>query len=125
MVSSIALHPKGENFVVGSYDKKLMWFDLEMGSTPYKKMKYHQKAIRNVSFSKLYPLFASSSDDGSLNVFHGQVYEDSAMNPLIVPVKILKGHGVRDKLGVLDCVFHPGQPWLFSAGADGRLLLWV
>lgn len=125
MVSSIALHPKGDNFVVGSYDKKLMWFDLEMGSTPYKKMKYHSKAIRNVTFSKLYPLFASASDDGSLNVFHGQVYGDSAMNPLIVPVKILKGHGVKDNLGVLDCVFHPDQPWLFSAGADGKLLLWV
>ncbi|CAI2358858.1 unnamed protein product [Moneuplotes crassus] len=125
MVSSIALHPKGDNFVIGSYDKKLMWFDLEMGNTPYKKMKYHSKAIRNVSFSGIYPLFASASDDGSLNVFHSQVYEDSAMNPLIVPVKILRGHGVRDKLGVLDCVFHPDQPWLFSAGADGRLLLWV
>jgi ribosome biogenesis protein ERB1 len=125
MVSSIALHPKGENFVIGSYDKKLMWFDLEMGNTPYKKMKYHSKAIRNVAFSHIYPLFASASDDGSLNVFHGQVYQDSALNPLIVPVKILKGHGVKDKLGVLDCVFHPNQPWLFSAGADGRLLLWV
>jgi ribosome biogenesis protein ERB1 len=125
MISSIALHPKGENFVIGSYDKKLMWFDLEIGNLPYKKMKYHSKAIRNVDFSNVYPLFASASDDGSLNVFHGQVYEESAMNPLIVPVKILKGHGVRDKLGVLDCIWHPDQPWLFSAGADGRLLLWV
>ena len=102
MISSIALHPKGENFVIGSYDKKLMWFDLEMGTTPYKKMKYHSKAIRNVTFSGTYPLFASSSDDGSLNVFHGQVFEDTAMNPLIVPVTILNGHGVKDKLGVLD-----------------------
>lgn len=125
MISSIALHPKGENFVIGSYDKKLMWFDLEMGQTPYKKMKYHSKAIRTVCFSQTYPLFASSSDDGSLNIFHGQVYEDTVMNPLIVPVKILKGHYVTDKLGVLDCVFHPNQPWVFSAGADGRLLLWV
>ena len=125
MVSSIAIHPKGDNFVVGSYDKKLMWFDLELGNTPYKKMKYHSKAIRNVCFSSVYPLFASASDDGSLNVFHGQVYEETVMNPLIVPVKILKGHGIRDRLGVLDCIFHPDQPWLFSAGADGRLLLWV
>ena len=125
LVSSIALHPKGDNFVIGSYDKKLMWFDLELGNTPYKKMKYHSKAIRNVCFSHVYPLFASASDDGSLNVFHGQVYEETVMNPLIVPVKILKGHGIRDRLGVLDWVFHPEQPWLFSAGADGRLLLWV
>lgn len=125
MVSSIAVHPKGEHFVIGSYDKKLMWFDAEIIHAPFKKMKYHQKAIRNVAFSQNYPLFASASDDGSLNVFHGQVYEDVLMNPLIVPVKILNGHGVRDRLGVLDCVFHPSQPWLFSAGADGRLIMWV
>jgi len=102
MVSSIAIHPKGDNFVIGSYDKKLMWFDSEISHTPYKKMKYHSKAIRNVSFSPNYPLFASASDDGSLNVFHAQVYDDPLTNPLIVPVKILKGHGVRDRLGVLD-----------------------
>ncbi len=41
-------------------------------------------------------------------------------DPLIVPVKILKAHKVtKDDLGVLDCVFHPTQPWLFTAGADG------
>lgn len=37
-----------------------------------------------------------------------------------MPVKILKAHKVtKDDLGVLDCVFHPTQPWLFTAGADG------
>ena len=102
MVSSIAVHPKGDHFLIGSYDKKLMWFDAEINNAPFKKMKYHEKAIRNVTFSNKYPLFASASDDGSLNVFHAQVYEDVLANPLIVPVKILKGHGVRDKLGVLD-----------------------
>jgi WD40 repeat protein len=28
--------------------------------------------------------------------------------------------------GVIDCVFHPTQPWVFSSGADGTIrLLWV
>ncbi len=26
--------------------------------------------------------------------------------------------------GVIDCKWHPNQPWLFTAGADGRVLLW-
>jgi ribosome biogenesis protein ERB1 len=25
--------------------------------------------------------------------------------------------------GVIDCVFHPTQPWLFSAGADKTIML--
>jgi ribosome biogenesis protein ERB1 len=45
MISSISVHPKGDNFILGSYDKKIMWFDEETGSTPYKKLKYHAKAI--------------------------------------------------------------------------------
>ena len=41
------------------------------GETPYKVMKYHEKAIRDVNFSQKYPLFASASDDGSVNIFYG------------------------------------------------------
>lgn len=31
---------------------------------------------------------------------------------------------VVNSSGVLDCAFHPTQPWLFTAGADGDVLLW-
>ena len=51
MISSISIHPKGDNFILGSYDKKIMWFDEDTASTPYKKLKYHAKAIRKVDFS--------------------------------------------------------------------------
>ena len=67
---------------------------------------------------------ASSSDDGSVHVFHGMVYSDLMRNPLVIPVKILKGHKLVKKLGVLSIVFHPTQPWLFSAGADGKIHLY-
>ena len=40
-------------------------------------------------------------------------------NPLIVPVKVLRAHKVTaDHLGILSCMWHPTQPWLFTAGAD-------
>ena len=82
----------------------MMWFDSDQ---LYKKMKYHERAIRKMNFSTKYPLFVSGSDDGSMNVFHGMVYEDALTSPLIVPVKILKGHRMVDSVGVMDCVFHP------------------
>lgn len=50
---------------------------------------------------------------------------DLLQNPLIVPVKVLKGHALTHELGVLDVAFHPSQPWLFSAGADGTLRLFT
>ena len=28
-------------------------------------------------------------------------------------------------IGVLDCVFHPSQPWLFSAGTDHTIRLYT
>ena len=50
-ISSISIHPKGDNFILGTYDKKIIWFDMDMGSAPYKNLKYHDKAIRQVDFS--------------------------------------------------------------------------
>eukprot|EP00744_Colponema_vietnamica_P002685 GILI01004181.1.p1 GENE.GILI01004181.1~~GILI01004181.1.p1 ORF type:complete len:673 (+),score=203.38 GILI01004181.1:721-2739(+) len=124
-ISSISIHPNGDNVIIGSYDKKLCWFDLDLASTPYKTLRYHHMAIRSVQYHKKLPLFASASDDGHIHVFHGMVYDDLLQNPLIVPVKILRGHETAGGLGVLDCVFHPTQPWIFSAGADKSVRLWV
>jgi ribosome biogenesis protein ERB1 len=45
-------------------------------------------------------------------------------NPLIVPLKVLRGHGVKGGLGVRAIAFHPTQPWVFSAGADGVINLY-
>ena len=67
---------------------------------------------------------ASASDDGSVHVFHSAVYSDLTRNPMIVPLKILRGHGVVGGLGVLAVAFHPKQPWVFSGGADGIINLY-
>lgn len=122
--SCLDLHPEGDNLITGSYDRKLNWFDLDLGDKPYNTLRFHQKAIRNVAFHKSYPIFASCSDDGGINIFHGMVYSDLMKNALIVPVKVLKGHKIVDDLGVLDICFHPTQPWIFSAGADHNIILW-
>ncbi len=113
--------------ILGSFDRRLGWFDLDLSVRPYKTLRYHREALRQVCFHSSYPLFASASDDGTVHVFHGMVYNDLMQNPLIVPVKNLTGHHTRDRdgLGVMDLCFHPQQPWLFSSGADGKINLFT
>ncbi|RFU35982.1 hypothetical protein B7463_g348, partial [Scytalidium lignicola] len=125
-ISSFDVHPGGDNLIVGSYDRRLLWHDLDLSTRPYKTMRFHQKAIRAVKFHKGgFPLFADASDDGSLQIFHGKVVSDMMENATIVPVKVLKGHKVKNALGVMDVDWHPREPWLVSAGADGTCRLWM
>ncbi|KAH9685268.1 Ribosome biogenesis protein BOP1-like [Citrus sinensis] len=123
-VSSIAIHPAGDNLIVGSREGKLCWFDMDLSSKPYRVLKCHPKDITNVAFHRSYPLFASCSDDCTAYVFHGMVYSDLNQNPLIVPLEILRGHTSSNGRGVMDCKFHPRQPWLFTAGADSVIRLY-
>ena len=125
-LSSIDIHPRGDNLIASSYDKRVLWHDLDLSNTPYKTLRYHNKAVRSIVFHKsTLPLFASASDDGIIHVFHGMVYDDLMTNPLLVPLKKLTGHKVVNSLGVLDLIWHPKEPWLFSAGADGTARLWT
>ncbi|KIJ56526.1 hypothetical protein M422DRAFT_197467 [Sphaerobolus stellatus SS14] len=123
-ISSMDIHPSGEHLIVGSYDRKLCWFDLELSEKPYKILRYHSRALRSVVFHQSYPLFASTSDDGTIQVFHARVFNDFLTNPLIVPLKILRGHTITDGLGVLEAKWCPGAPWLITAGADGLVNVW-
>ncbi|XP_036809353.1 ribosome biogenesis protein bop1 isoform X2 [Oncorhynchus mykiss] len=124
-ISSMAIHPGGDNLICGSYDCRLAWFDLDLSTKPYKMLRHHKKALRGVAYHKHYPLFASGADDGSVIICHGMVYNDLLQNPLIVPVKVLKGHQITHDLGVLDVTFHPTQPWVFSSGADATIRLFT
>ena len=144
-ISSMDVHPSGDHLIVGGYDRKLCWFDLELSDKPYKILRYvthvsarlatsslsyiypgryHSRAIRSLHFHPSYPLFASSSDDGSIQVFHARVYSDLLTDPLIVPLKILRGHDVREGLGVLQVKWVPKHPWLLSTGADSTVAVW-
>ena len=125
-ISSLDVHPTGEHVIVGSYDHRTVWFDSELSSQPFRTLRYHAQGVRRATFHPGgYPLMATASDDGTVHVFHARVFGDYVQNPVLVPVKILRGHAVgADGLGVLDAAFHPTQPWLFTAGADGLAVLW-
>ncbi len=125
-ISSLDIHPGGDNLLVGSYDKRLLWHDLDLSTKPYKTLRYHSKAIRSVKYHQGgLPLFADASDDGSLQIFHGKVVGDLMENATIVPLKVLRGHRVTRELGVLDLDWHPREAWVVSAGADGCCRLWT
>lgn len=124
-ISSLAVHPAGDHLIVGSQDRRVCWFDLDGSEKPYRTLKYHGAAVRSVAFHNAYPLFASGGNEAGVHVFHGMVYSDLTRNPLIVPVKILRGHAEHDGEAVRELLFHPAQPWLFTAGADGNVRMFV
>mmetsp|Transcript_116597 Transcript_116597/g.293275 ORF Transcript_116597/g.293275 Transcript_116597/m.293275 type:complete len:150 (+) Transcript_116597:1-450(+) len=124
-ISSITVHNSGDHVVVGSYDRRLVWFDLDFGSKPYKTLQYHDRAVRSATFHPgKFPLLACASDDATVSILHAKVFSDLMQSPMIVPVKRLRDHAVHQGLGVLGCAWHPTQPWLFTAGADHRVYLW-
>ncbi|KAK6624767.1 hypothetical protein RUM44_011627 [Polyplax serrata] len=124
-ISTMAIHPAGDNLLVGTYDRKMLWFDLDLSTEPYQTLRLHGQAVRSVAYHKRYPLFASGSDDRNVIVSHGMVYNDLLQNPLIVPLKRLVHHETNNDFGVFAVLFHPTQPWLFSGGADGKIFLYT
>eukprot|EP00667_Euglena_gracilis_P002922 EG_transcript_2928 len=119
---------ENRNIIAGSHDRTSFWYDLDWGAKPYRRMKAHSAAVRAVAYHPrptAYPLFATASDDGQVHVYHATVFDDLTKNPLIVPLKILKGHKIVRYLGVQTCKFHPTLPWLFTGGGDGKVYLWV
>lgn len=63
---------------------RICWFDLDLSSTPYKTLKYHEKAVRSVAYHAKYPLMASASDDGTIHIFHAMVYSYVAITCCIL-----------------------------------------
>ncbi|KAF5283998.1 hypothetical protein FQR65_LT13632 [Abscondita terminalis] len=123
-IATMDVHPGGDNLLVGTYDRKVLWFDLDLSTKPYQTLRLHGSAVRGVRYHRRYPLFASCSDDKSLIVSHGMVYNDLMQNPLIVPLKRFEDHKKSNDFGLFDVCFHPLQPWVFSAGADGTVKLY-
>lgn len=66
-LSSMCVHHTGDHIIlgkdfiygvahtqypIGSFDRRVVWFDLDFGSTPYKTLKFHDKAVRAVSYHR-------------------------------------------------------------------------
>jgi ribosome biogenesis protein ERB1 len=51
-LSCIDVHPSGDHILLGSYDRRVTWFDLDLSSKPFKTLKFHEKAVRSVQFHR-------------------------------------------------------------------------
>uniref|UniRef100_A0A672I872 Ribosome biogenesis protein BOP1 n=1 Tax=Salarias fasciatus TaxID=181472 RepID=A0A672I872_SALFA len=134
LVQRVSFHPVRPYFLVATQRSVRIYNLLKQEMT--KKLQANSKWISSLAVHPggdhvicgsydFYPLFASASDDGSVIVCHATVYNDLLQNPLIVPVKVLRGHAITRDLGVLDVTFHPTQPWIFSSGADATIRLFT
>ena len=54
-------HPGGDNIVVGSYDMRVCWFDLDLSSRPYKTIRNHKGAVRRIVFHPKYVIVSCVS----------------------------------------------------------------
>lgn len=88
-------------------------------------MTFHEKGVTCIDYHPEYPLMASASNDATIHVFHFKGQSDSLQEAIILPLKVLRGHSIRSLEGVKAIKFHPTQPWVISAGKDGKLLLWT
>lgn len=52
------------------------------------------------------------------------IFSDLLKNPLIVPLKRIEDHEAKNEFGIMDVLFHPFQPWVFTAGADAKIKLY-
>ena len=55
-ISSMDVHPSGDHLIVGGYDRKLCWFDLELSEKPYKILRYVMHVRYISSFFTYTPL---------------------------------------------------------------------
>jgi hypothetical protein len=53
-VSCIDIHPGGDNLIVGSYDSRVNWFDLDLSTKPYKTLKLVIIYFYSLSFFLLF-----------------------------------------------------------------------
>ncbi|KAL0225581.1 hypothetical protein P9112_012905 [Eukaryota sp. TZLM1-RC] len=119
-ISNMAIHSSGNHLIVSTNDRKVIWFDLDFGSKPFKILSYHSKAAKVVDFNVKFPLFASGSADGNVHVFYGKVFDNLYENPLIVPVKILRSNSIVRSINFIN-----NQPWIVVGYADGNVKVYV
>jgi ribosome biogenesis protein ERB1 len=128
-INRISIHKNGNDLIAGDKSGKVAWFQLELSSKPFKLMDYHQDKIKSVEFNNNFPLFLSCSRNGKLVVYYGKVNDEELVDPLIVPLKVLKvnnnSENNKGNNNMFTCAcFHPNQIWIFSGGEDGKIRMW-
>jgi len=124
-IKRINIYPSGSDFIVGTLDGQVAWFQSDLSEKPYYIMEYHQTKIKSLSIHQKFPLFASASKDGDILLYHGKIYDDFLNDPLIVPLSKLKAKYNKNTNNTCNSIiFHPIKPWIYSCGGDKSIIMW-
>ena len=110
MPVGIHVHVTGEHILAACEDQKLLWYDYDSSTAPYKTFVYHKDCLTGAHTHRKYPLMASAARDRTVHVFHAQVYQDYMQSPTVLPLKIIHTQEIPYQIA-----FHPKQPWLAVA----------
>ncbi|CAH8492773.1 unnamed protein product [Schistosoma haematobium] len=124
-ISCMALHPSGDHLVVGSYDSRFNWFDIELGNVPFKKLQLNHGAVRQLAVHYRRPLVSVALSDGTILIIHGKVIDDLLSKPVVIPVQLIRTGQPTSHSNVFSTVFHPRQPHVYSGGEDGSVKQFV
>lgn len=63
-ISSMDVHSSGDHLIVGGYDRKLCWFDLELSEKPYKILRYvlYGIHVRLISYNNVVDIILARFD---------------------------------------------------------------
>lgn len=123
-ITTLCIHPDGKNLLIGSQNNRIYWYEYTISKRPTFTLNNHSDYISCIKFHKKYPLFFTSSHDGTVHIFHYTIYDDLITKPKIIPLKIIRTHK-NDSLSIYDCEFHPIHPWIFISGAKHMIRLYI
>nr|VZI47231.1 unnamed protein product [Spirometra erinaceieuropaei] len=117
----MSLHPTGDHIIAGTSDSRFVWFDIELGNVPFKKLKLNHGTIHKVHVHPCRPLVSVATDDGSLFIIHGKVTDDLLSKPIIIPVQRIRT-GYQH---AFSTAFHNKLPHVYAGGEDGTIRQFV
>ncbi|VDM30954.1 unnamed protein product [Hydatigera taeniaeformis] len=120
-IVSFAIHPTGEHIIAGTSDSRFIWFDVELGNIPFKKLRLNRGTVHKVQVHSRRPLVAVALDDGSLFIIHSKVSDDLLAKPVIIPVQIIHT-GFHN---AFSCTFHNRLPHVYAGGECGAIRQFV
>lgn len=123
-LTDMALHKTGDHLIVSTADSKVLWFDLDSGQFPYKKMKVHSGSVNSCAFSPAFQLFVSASSDGEIVLQHSMIDLESFGYPTITPIKVLINQFSGNK-SIPQARFFNTKYFLAAIGVDGQVMIWA
>ena len=121
----LMVHKTGDHLLLGTGDAKLLWFDLDSGQHPYKKMKVHNGGVTTVAYGKMNNLLASACVNGQVVIQHAYVDVESFGFPTITPVKVFNNRVNEVEKEISQIKFLNSKTYLAGIGSEGECLLWA